>query len=202
MVEEYVISRTSGLLAELRPEHLILITTSGFMSPAQSSNEDGILVLDLGILNVQDVLTWLNTNGRDLKSGVIVLGTAEQLQQAQEPLTEFDITFVEKPEGLPEEQILQFLYDQLGSVYGSFRRVGAQFAPVSAAAETQPSTRTSGQQQLLAAIFGEHADTVEPLVSEIDPAYSQPPFSFTPAQHDQLLALLRKPETEKRTDSD
>lgn len=205
MVAEIVVSPPVGSLEELRPEDLILVTPGAPMSMSLSTepNGDRLLVFDLNISNIQGVFAWLENAGPAQRNAtIVVLGTSEQLRRAQEPLSKFDIGFIEKPQELPDDQILQFLYDQLGSVYAPFRRVGVQFSPASAVNEAQLRQTANQQQQLLDAIFGEHAETIEPVVTGIDPAYSQPPLAITPAEHDQLLAHLRKPETEERTDSD
>lgn len=194
-----VVSPPVGSLDELPPDDFILVTPGGFMSP---SSQDRILVFDLGMFDIRGVADWLeHADSANLNATVVALGTAEQLAHAQAQLARFDVTFIEKPGDLPDEKILQFLYDQLGSVYAPFRRHAVQFVPHSAEEHPQSRQPESAQQQILSSIFGEHADTVEPVSSEIDPAYSHPPMAFTAAEHEQLLAHLRRPETEE-TDSE
>jgi hypothetical protein len=202
MVDEIVVRPPAGSLDELPSDDFTLVMPGAFMA-SPTSNAGRILVFDLGMTRIHGVSHWLdNATEAQLNATVIVLGTEEQLRQAQSPLANFDVAFIEKPEGLPDEQILQYLYDQLSAVYAPFRRQGVQFAPISPeGAETSAPDPGSAQQRLLAAIFGELADAVEPRVTEIDPAYSRPT-ELTRDEYEQFLAHLRQPESEESTDSD
>jgi len=199
-VDEIVVERPVGSVDELPPDDFVLVMPDGLMS-SKPPDEGRILVFDLGMHDPAGIASWLsNASEEILNSTIVVLGTAEQIANAQEPLASFDVTFVEKPERLPDERILQFLYDDLGSVYAPFRRYGVQFMPASVQDEENPATPpASGRQQILKAAFGEYADTVEPKVSELDPVYSKPT-EFTADEYREFLARLGQPETEKRTD--
>ena len=172
---------TEAVGDELRAGDLVLVDR--YTSPEEVKS-GRILVFDLKAFPPERVSDWLTAEGRpDRKATVIALGTAEEIEQAQDPLANFDIAFVEKPEGLTVEEILPSLWEQLQSVYEPFRREGEQFTPLS------PAT---GENQ---------ADTVEPRVCGVDPAYTRP-MDFTPEEYERFLTRMRRPETEKRTGSE
>jgi hypothetical protein len=167
--------------------------------------EEQVLVLNLAnfVPESHEFLSALQK--KPLRPTMVALGTPEQIENARTEFRDLDITYLDRREGLDEQSALQDIYDQLAAVYQPFARLGIQFARKSAVAEQATAARQNprtSQEALLAAVFGEHADDVKPIATEIDPAYEKPPFAFDQEQFEQLLTLVNRRQTEERREDD
>jgi hypothetical protein len=190
---------------ELRPEDLRWID-SNLISPEDPTlSEETILLIDLHNFTQQTALFLFELERKDVRPTVVAVGDAEQIEQARPQLTGWDLTYLSQPPGFDRDAALQYTYHQLAAVYQPFTRLGIHFAPRDTADEqtraSQP-TNLIDPDDVVAALLGEHADEVKPVVPEIDSAYDKPPFEFDQEQSDQLLALINRTDTEERRGDD
>jgi hypothetical protein len=202
VVDEFTVALPVGSHDELRPEDLLWIYP-GIHYRDLNATEESVLILDLQTLEPWQAASFLETaRDSDSTSTAIGFGEVQRVEAARPDLTGFDIAFLIRPPNLPDEAALQFVYNQLAAVYSPFTRVGIDFLPTLVAANLIPANQQARPGgQLLAAMFGEYAPAVEPVVSEMDPAYDEKPSPFTVRERTQLLELANRPETEVRLDN-
>jgi hypothetical protein len=194
-----------GSSKEMRPEDIQWVDANLVSQNAPRLTEEHVLVLNLADPPPQAHAFLSALQKNPLRPTVIALGTPEQIENAKPEFADLDITYLDRPNSGDDNSALQDTYDELAAVYQPFTRSGIQFAPKDLALDDNSSSEQNprtAQEALLAAIFGEHADDVGPIVAEIDPAYENPPFAFDQEQLQQMFTLVNRVQTEERRGDD